>query len=196
MKIAFTGNPNYGLAQEWARRVAGTIDIKRNIRYDTDFFSRRNDYNFDDIERRFRFANESLNYDVVVNNSALWNFHQTLLLKEVWSVWKEENHKGRIINIGSTADRNNGGTDWLYPTEKKALREFSLGLSMMSVWQDHPIKVSYISFGSLQTSKVHKKHPDRTLMSLEKAVKTIKEVVSQDEDTLLSEYRIDPVQVK
>ena len=49
---------------------------------------------------------------------------------------------------------------------------------------------------SIQTSKVHKKHPDRTLMSLEKAVKTIKEVVSQDEDTLLSEYRIDPVQVK
>ena len=41
MKIAFTGNPNYGLAQEWARRIAGTIDIKRNIRYDTDFFSRR-----------------------------------------------------------------------------------------------------------------------------------------------------------
>ena len=50
--------------------------------------------------RRHWFAEESLKYDVVVNNSALWNFHQTLLLKEVWSVWKEKNHKGRIINIG------------------------------------------------------------------------------------------------
>ena len=196
MKIAFTGNPNYGLAQEWAKRINGTIDVKRNIRYDTDFFSRRNNWNFDDIERRRGFALDTLNYDIVINNSALWNFHQTLLLKQIWDVWNENKKQGRIINIGSTADRSNGGTDWLYPTEKKALREFSLGLSMMSTWQDHPVKVSYISFGSLETSKVHKKHPDRTLMSLEKAVKIIKEVVSQDEDTLLSEYRIDPVQIK
>ena len=36
MKIAFTGNPKLWSAQEWARRIAGTIDVKRNIRYDTD----------------------------------------------------------------------------------------------------------------------------------------------------------------
>ena len=194
MKIAFTGNPNYGLAEAWSGKVANTY-VQTSL-YTTDYFSRRNGWNFDDPERRQGFAVESLNYDVVINSSALWNFHQTLLLKQVWEVWNDNNKQGRIINIGSTADRSNSGTDWLYPTEKKALREYSLGLSMMSVWQDHPIKVSYISFGSLQTKKVHQKHPTRSLMDLSKAVNVIKEVVEQDSDNLLSEYRIDPVQVK
>ena len=135
MKIAFTGNPNYGLAQEWARRINGTIDVKRNIRYDTDFFSRRNNWNFDDIERRRGFALDTLNYDIVINNSALWNFHQTLLLKQIWDVWNENKKQGRIINIGSTADRSNGGTDWLYPTEKKALR---FGVSPRSNLETRP----------------------------------------------------------
>jgi len=67
---------------------------------------------------------------------------------------------------------------------------------MMSVWQDHPTKVSYISFGSLKTSKVHKKHPDRTLMELRQAVSVIKQVIDQDKDNVLSEYRIDPIQRK
>lgn len=196
MKIAYTGNPTYGLAQAWSRRVAGTIDVKNNTRYETHFFSRANSYNFDDPEARHNFAKVSLEYDVVINSSALHNFQQTLLLKQVWDVWNEQSKVGRIINIGSTADRSNSGTDWIYPTEKKALREFSLGLSMMSVWQNHPTKVSYISFGSLQTSKVHKKHPDRTLMDLTKAVNVIKQVVDQDKENVLSEYRIDPVQIK
>jgi|TARA_B100000085_G_C18401163_1_gene454656 short-subunit dehydrogenase len=196
MKIAYTGNPTYGLAQAWSRRVAGTIDVKNNTRYETHFFSRANSYNFDDPEARHNFAKVSLEYDVVINSSALHNFQQTLLLKQVWDVWNEQSKVGRIINIGSTADRSNSGTDWIYPTEKKALREFSLGLSMMSVWQNHPTKVSYISFGSLQTSKVHKKHPDRTLMDLTKAVSIIKQVVDQDKENVLSEYRIDPVQIK
>ena len=196
MKIAYTGNPTYGLAQAWSRRVAGTIDVKNNTRYETHFFSRANSYNFDDPEARHNFAKVSLEYDVVINSSALHNFQQTLLLKQVWDVWNEQSKVGRIINIGSTADRSNSGTDWIYPTEKKALREFSLGLSMMSVWQNHPTKVSYISFGSLQTSKVHKKHPDRTLMDLTKAVSIIKQVVNQDKENVLSEYRIDPVQIK
>ena len=64
------------------------------------------------------------------------------------------------------------------------------------MWQNHPTKVSYISFGSLQTSKVHKKHPDRTLMDLTKAVNVIKQIVDQDQENVLSEYRIDPVQIK
>jgi short-subunit dehydrogenase len=196
MKLAYTGNPTYGLAQAWSRRVAGTIDVKNNTRYETHFFSRANSYNFDDPEARHNFAKVSLEYDVVINSSALHNFQQTLLLKQVWDVWNEQSKVGRIINIGSTADRSNSGTDWIYPTEKKALREFSLGLSMMSVWQNHPTKVSYISFGSLQTSKVHKKHPDRTLMDLTKAVSIIKQVVDQDKENVLSEYRIDPVQIK
>lgn len=194
MKIAFTGNPNYGLAEAWSGKVANTY-VQTSL-YTTDYFSRRNGWNFDDPECRQGFAVESLNYDVVINSSALWNFHQTLLLKQVWEVWNDNNKQGRIINIGSTADRSNSGTSWIYPTEKKALREYSLGLSMMSIWQDHPIKVSYISFGSLQTKKVHQKHPTRTLMDLSKAVNVIKEVVEQDSDNLLSEYRIDPVQIK
>lgn len=196
MKIAYTGNPTYGLAQAWSRRVAGTIDVRNNTRYETHFFSRANSYNFDDPEARHNFAKVSLEYDVVINSSALHNFQQTLLLKQVWDLWNEQSKVGRIVNIGSTADRSNSGTDWIYPTEKKALREFSLGLSIMSVWQNHPTKVSYISFGSLQTSKVHKKHPDRTLMDLTKAVNVIKQIVDQDQENVLSEYRIDPVQIK
>ena len=76
----------------------------------------------------------------------------------------------------------------------KSLREFSLSLSQRSIWENHPIKVSYISFGSLQTKAVNEKHPDRTLMSLETVCNVIESVLKQDEDNLISEYRIDPIQ--
>ena len=47
-----------------------------------------------------------------------------------------------------------------------------------------------------QHEKVHKKHPDRTLMELRQAVSVIKQVIDQDKDNVLSEYRIDPIQRK
>ena len=123
------------------KTYSGTIDVKRNIRYDTDSFPRRNNWNFDDIERRRGFALDTLNYDIVVLIPALWNFSTTLLLKEIWDVWNEnkkqrKNYKHRIQQQTEVTVVLTG-----YITEKKALREFSLGLSMMSVWQDRPIKV-------------------------------------------------------
>jgi len=191
MKIAFTGNPNYGIAQAWHQTTTNsyTEDL-----YKTDFFSRENGWGLDTASKRREFAQHISNYDVFINNSALYHFHQVNLLKDVYEYWDSIEKFGRIINIGSTADRNNKATSWVYPTEKKALREYSLSLSQRSIWENHPIKVTYLSFGSLQTKQVSEKHPDRTLMSLDVVCDVIKQMLLQDTNCLISEYRIDPIQ--
>ena len=185
MKIAFTGNPTYGVAEAWNKTI---------YHHFTDFFSRNNGWDLDLPRKRREFAKHIVEYDVFINSSALYHFHQVNLLKDVFEHWDNIGKSGRIINIGSTADRNNKATSWVYPTEKKALKEFSLSLSQRGIWENHPIKVSYISFGSLQTKAVNEKHPDRTLMSLETVCNVIESVLKQDEDSLISEYRIDPIQ--
>jgi NADP-dependent 3-hydroxy acid dehydrogenase YdfG len=186
MKIAFTGRPTYGVAEAW----------NKYTNYETDFFSRTNEWNFDKREHQREFAKFMVeqDYDVFVNSSALSKFNQTNLLKEVVEIWNEAGKGGRIICIGSTADRHNKATEWVYPTQKKALREYSASLSMKGIWDNWPVKVSYISFGSLQTKQVHAKHPDRTLMEMKRVVETIDYIINQPTDTLISEIRIDPIQ--
>ena len=56
-------------------------------------------------------------------------------------------------------------------------------------------KVTYISFGSLSTPKVTKKHPDRRLMDVNKAATYIKWVLDQPKDISLNELSIDPKQI-
>lgn len=194
MKIAFTGNPKYGVAKAWNKLVKGTFDVNNKQTYETDFFSRETGWDLDVASKRRQFAEHIKNYDVFINSSALYHFHQVNLLKDVYEYWNSIEKYGRIINIGSTADRNNKATSWVYPTEKKALREYSMSLSQRSIWENHPIKVSYVSFGSLQTKNVHEKHPTRTLMSLDVVCNVLKQIINQDTECLISEYRIDPIQ--
>ena len=107
MKIAFTGNPNYGVAEAWNKTI---------YHHFTDFFSRNNGWDLDLPRKRREFAKHIVEYDVFINSSALYHFHQVNLLKDVFEHWDKIGKSGRIINIGSTADRTVSYTHLTLPT--------------------------------------------------------------------------------
>ena len=113
------------------------------------------------------------------------------ILHTVFKKCKSKNHPLYIINVGSTIDRFNKGTDWLYSAEKKALRDFSDSLSKQSVWTNGP-RVTLISFGSL--SNVQHKHPDRTCLPIEITANYIKWLIDQPKELHIHEISIDPIQ--
>lgn len=184
MKILVAGNPTYGLAQ------AINSELKE---HEVTFVSRTTHaWDLTKSEKQQEFANLSVDYDVVILNSALWKFNQTLLLEAVYKKLKAENKRTLIICIGSTTDRVNKATDWLYNAEKKALRDFANSLSLAGVWSNGP-RVTLISFGTL--SNVQHKHPDRKTMPIEKAAQYIRWILEQPADLHLNEISVDPVQV-
>jgi len=183
MKILMTGNPNYGLAEKFSI-----------VQPQTDFASRSNDYNLCTKQDRVKLAQDSLAYDVFVNSSALYQFNQTLVLETVWKAWKENNKQGHIINIGSTVDRSTKGAEWIYPQEKKALKSLSHQYAMLGIWGGSGIRVSYISYGSLETKKVHEKHPDRKLMNVTQAAEYIKWIIDAPIIININELHMDPIQ--
>ncbi len=183
LKVLMTGNPTYGLAEKFS--IVNT---------QTDFASRTNDYDLCTKQGRVKIAQSSLKYDVFINSSALYQFNQSLVLETVWKKWQEENKKGLIINIGSTVDRSTKGAEWIYPQEKKALKSMSHQYAMLGIWGDSGIRVSYISFGSLETKKVHEKHPDRKLMNVVQAAEYIQWVIDSPININVNELHMDPIQ--
>lgn len=151
MKILIAGNPRYGLAGELKEKYPGAT-----------FASRSNGgWDLSNIEKRHEFAEISIEYDVVISVSCLWNFGQVLLIKDVISKWIEKNHNGYLIAIGSSADTPVKGTEWLYPVEKKSLRSYCRQLSQMSAGNNqHRFKITYLSPGNLHTPMQDKKLPD------------------------------------
>lgn len=180
MKILVTGNPTFGLAAEIF-----------NLYPDATFISRSNGYDLTTKEGFNKVEQIISNYDVFINCSALWKFHQTLLLESVYKKCVDLKHDILIICIGSTTDRVKKATSWLYNAEKKAIRDYANSLSLIGVWQGGP-RVSLISFGSL--SNVQKKHPDRTCLEISIAAKYIKWLIDQPKDININEISIDPVQ--
>ena len=71
MKILISGNPAYGLAQALNLELAD---------HELTFVSRTtHKLDLTKTENQQVFAEMSLDYDVVIINSALWKFNQTLL---------------------------------------------------------------------------------------------------------------------
>jgi hypothetical protein len=153
--------------------------------------SRDNGWDLTNDQRRKDLAKLALQYDVFINNSALWQFNQSLLLKEVYSLARSENHRLHIVCVGSTTDRSAKGTDWTYHHEKKALRDFCNSLGMMSTWGGGP-RVGLVSLGSL--SNVQHKHPNRICMDIDQAAGYIKWMVDQPSHLAINELSIDPIQ--
>lgn len=184
MKVLVTGNPNYGLAQAYA-----------GINADAQFASRSNGYDLTTNDGIKRFAEFSLGFDVLVNNAALYQFWQTTLLYKVWEKWREAEHPGHIINIGSTIDWSHRPRSWLYSIEKKALYDGSMELGALGVWDHTGIRTTYLSFGSLNTPKVANKHPDRTLMDVNKAAAYIQYIVDTPKELNINVLHVDPMQL-
>ena len=181
MKILVSGNPNEGLAKGINQCIPGC-----------DFRSRINGFDLCDRDCRMKFAHESLNYDAVLLVSALWQFNQTLLLGDVFSLWIKNNKTGKIIVLGSSIDKATKATEWMYPIEKKALREYCKSLGFMV--HTTGIHVTYLSFGYLDTEKMAIKHPDKKKISVYQAAEYIKWVLDQPKNILVTDMNIDPVQ--
>jgi hypothetical protein len=180
MKILASGNPIQGIAKS----LALVLD---NI----DFASRTNGFDLTKAEDQKKFADKAKDYDVVIINSALWKFNQTVLLDVVYKTLLEAKKPAHIVVIGSTTDRVKNGKAWLYNAEKKALRDYSNTLSISSVWGAAP-KVSYISFGTLSNNQ--EKHPDRKCMNIINAAEYIKWLINQPKNVNINEISIDPMQ--
>lgn len=181
-KILVAGNSNYGLAE----------GLKLSLsEYEVTFISRSCGYDLTKAEQQQRFADLSLDYDVIILCSALWKFNQTLLLEAVYKKLKAVNKKSLIIAIGSTTDRVMKATDWLYNAEKKALRDYCNSLGLSGVWSTGP-RVSYISFGTLDNMQA--KHPERKTITVQDAANYIKWITEQPAYLHINEISIDPLQ--
>jgi hypothetical protein len=183
MKILISGNPAFGLAE-----ALNTVLEDHELT-----FVSRTTHKLDltKTENQQVFADMSIDYDVVILNSALWKFNQTLLLEAVYKKLKIEGKQTLIICIGSTTDRVMKATDWLYNAEKKALRDYCNSLAMTGVWAKNP-RVTLISFGSL--SNVQAKHPDRKTMPIQGAANYVKWILEQPAEFHVNEISIDPLQ--
>ena len=185
MKILIAGNKNYGLGESLAKVLAD---------HTLTFCSRSNgNYDFTRAEHQIKFAEESLDYDLVILCSALWRFNQTLLLEAVYKKLKEADKNTLIVCIGSTTDRVKKGTDWMYNAEKKALRDYCNSLALSGVWSKGP-RVSLISFGTL--SNMQAKHPDRKTMPIKKAADYVRWIIEQPADLHVNEISVDPLQTQ
>jgi len=183
MKILISGNPAYGLAE--------ALNTTLN-EHELTFVSRStHKLDLTKAENQQVFADMSIDYDVIIINSALWKFNQTLLLEAVYKKLKAENKQTLIICIGSTTDRVMKATDWLYNAEKKALRDYCNSLGMTGVWAKNP-KVTLISFGTLSNNQA--KHPDRKTMPIKQAADYIKWIISQPAGVHINELSVDPLQ--
>ena len=180
-KILCTGNPEFGVASAIAERWPHT-----------QFVSRSNwDYDLCQDSYKNKLAVKTSNYDVFINCSALWHYHQTLLLDLVYKQSKSTGNRLHIVSLGSTTDRTTKGSDWHYQQEKKALRSTSNALGLKSVWAGGP-KVSYVTFGTLSNNE--HKHPGRKVMTLHEAVDCIEYVLTAPDHLCVNELSVDPLQ--
>ncbi len=180
--MIITGNPKEGVAQALHKLYPNAV-----------FCSRESGYDLTKTDHMFTFANECTKHDIIIINSALWRFHQTVLLDIVYKALRTAKSEAHIVCIGSTTDRTKKGSAWLYNAEKKALRDYSNSLSLLGVWHSGP-KTSYISFGTLSNNQ--HKPPDRVCMSIDQAARYVKWLIEQPKDVNINEISIDPMQAR
>ena len=180
MKILISGNKNTDLSNALYKLYPTAT-----------FCSRETGYELTKGSDQVRFAELSLEHDVIIICAALWKFQQTVLLDEVYKLLTDNNKAPHIICIGSTTDRVKNGKAWRYNAEKKALRDYSNTLAISGVWGNSP-KVSYISFGTLSNNQ--EKHPDRKCLDINEAAKYIKWLINQPKYVNINEISIDPMQ--
>ena len=187
-KILITGNRNYGLCQA----ICNMFDANS---YVYECASRVTGWSLDTNEEQLRLANHFVDNDfnVFINNSAMWKFHQVMIAENMYNRAKDAGVLAQFIHMGSTADTGVKGRTWRYPTEKKALRDYNRDLTYMTMGGSN-IKTTLISPGSLTTPSVMKKHPDRQLIDVEYIAEVILWLLNQPEYVNINEISLDPVQ--
>ena len=189
-KILITGSRKYGLCEA----MCNLFDTMPHI-YEYETASRSNGYQLDTSEGQHKLAEYYINgnFDIFINNSAIWKFQQVMIAESIFNAMEIAERKGHIINIGSTADTGVKGRSWRYPTEKKALKAYNRDLTYKAMGGSN-IKTTLISPGSLTTSSVMKKHPDRKLIDVEYIAELVIWAINQPEYINVNELSIDPIQ--
>ena len=187
--IILSGNKHYGLGKSLFEKFP-----------DASFFSRSNgEFDFSDVQAMEHFAKISLDYDVYISCSYIPYFKQLLLLGKVWKTWTDSNKQGHIIALGSTADWS--PKIWLYPTEKKALRDFCRRFGTAAsgggpnVTPGNGVRITYLAPGMLDLPKQREKHGDN-IAKLDTTYLSgvIEWLINQPEDVNIYEISMDPVQ--
>jgi len=184
MEVLIAGNKDYGLAKSL-----------HNIYNNATFLSRTTDFNLGKKDIRESVAEMSLKYDVFIAVSALGDFSQTLLVESIIKRWWKENHKGYLIAVGSSADTPVKGSKWIYPVEKKALRNYMRQLSQAVSSETPPSwKTTYISPGNMHTPRQDEKMPGISKLDTDYVAETIKWLIDQPNDINVSELCLDKIQ--
>jgi hypothetical protein len=187
-KILITGNRDYGLCQA----ICNMFD-EQNYTYEC--ASRDTGWSLDKNEEQLRLAKHFVmnDFNVFINNSALWKFHQIMIAEHVYNAANVAGIKSQFIHMGSTADTGVRGRTWRYPTEKKAMRDYNRDLTYMTQGGSN-IKTTCLSPGSLTTPSVMKKHPDRQLIDVEYIADVVLWLLNQPEYVNINEISLDPIQ--
>lgn len=188
-KVLITGNRDYGLCQA----ICNEFDKHSNIDYET--ASRATGWSLDKNDEQDRLAEHFTNneFNVFINNSAMWKFHQIMIAEKLYERAFKLGTHAQFIHMGSTADTGVKGRTWRYPTEKKALRDYNRDLTYMTQGGSN-IKTTCLSPGSLTTPSVIKKHPSRKLIDVEYIAEIILWLLQQPEYVNINEISLDPIQ--
>ena len=188
-KVLITGNRDYGLCQA----ICNIFDTVGDIDYVT--ASRTTGWYLDKIDEQDRLAEYFTNegFNVFINNSAMWKFHQIMIAEKIYEQSFKLGLHAQLIHMGSTADTGVKGRTWRYPTEKKALRDYNRDLTYMSQGGSN-IKTTLISPGSITTPSVIKKHPGRKLIDVEYIAEVILWLLQQPDYVNINEISLDPIQ--
>ena len=180
--IIATGNPEKGFAKEL--KAIGNID----------FCSRSNGYDFHNKEKVEEFCNKSLKYNVFINNSQIGDFKQALLLKEVYSYWKKNKHKGLIINIGSTAAYSLKGELRTYSVEKAALRKYSLMLARHAEnGVSNGIRVSFLAPGWIDIDHTQERAASSPKIPAKNLCSIVQWIIEAPENININEISLDAI---
>ena len=179
------GNKQYGLAESIAKLYP-----------DAEYYSRTTGYNLGKRDVREHVAEKSLEYDIVILCSALGDFSQVMLAEAIAKQWFENNHKGYLIAVGSSADTPVKGSKWIYPVEKRALRAYMRQLSQ-AVSRDTPPnwKTTYIAPGNMHTPRQDEKMPGIPKLETSYVSQVIKWLIDQPASVNISELCLDRIQI-
>lgn len=183
MKMLISGNPESGFAKALYQLYPTA-----------EFMSRTTGHDLTTHDGQHDFATRAADMDVVIINSALWKFQQTVLLDLVYKTCRERDTAPYIIVVGSTTDRVKNGRAWLYNAEKKALRDYANTLAIGGVWTPGMPRVTLISFGTMSNNQ--HKHLDRTCLDIDEAAEYVRWLIMRPQGLHVNEISIDPVQTK
>lgn len=185
-KILVAGNKNYGLSKSIYNHYDNAV-----------FLSRSTGYDLTDKQIQNQIAEISLNYDVFLSISCLYDFNQLLLVKQIIDKWIENDHSGYLIALGSRADTPVKGNSKIYPVEKKSLRNYLQQISQMCS-SENPVnfKVTYLSPGNLHTPSMDKKFPNILKLECDYVVSVIEWLIQQPKNINISELCLDRIRIE